>query len=114
MRDHGQILIRNHPLASMQYTSTKSLGNGVIDNSENSLVFDSKCKKIMTINSSVALEAMIMGREAEILGDSPFKEMAKMGEDEKLLALNFAVFSYLVPDKLFGNKEYLENLFKTK
>lgn len=108
IRNYGTVLIRNHPSASMHYTTPKSLGGGVIDKSANSLIFVSKCKKIMTINSSVAFEAMIMGREAEILGDSPFKEMAGMSSDEKLLALNFAIFSYFVPHKLYGNREYYE------
>lgn len=106
MKDHGTVLIRNHPLASMQYSATTSLGNGVIDTSSNSLEFISKCKKIMTINSSVAFEAMLMGREVEILGDSPFARIPNMLSGSKLLALNFAVFSYLVPNRLWDNEEY--------
>ena len=108
MKDHGTVLIRNHPLASMQYTATTSLGNGVIDTSSNSLEFISKCKKIMTINSSVAFEAMLMGKEVEILGDSPFARIPDMSSESKLLALNFAVFSYLVPNKLWNNEEYIK------
>ena len=106
MRENGKTLIRNHPLSSMQYATNKSLGNGVIDRSENSLEFISKCEKIMTINSSVAFEAMLMGKEVEILGDSPFAQISKMNEREKLIALNFAVFSYLVPANLWNDKDY--------
>ena len=108
MKDYGTILIRNHPLASMQYAATTSLGSGVMDTSNNSLEFVSKCKKIMTINSSVAFEAMLMGREVEILGDSPFARIPAMLSGSKLLALNFAVFSYLVPNRLWDNEEYIK------
>ena len=108
MKEHGRVLIRNHPLASMQYASNTSLGNGVIDKSANSLEFISKCKKIVTINSSVAFEAMLLGREVEILGDSPFAEIPKMDEKTKLAALNFAIFGYLIPDYLWGDEEYFK------
>ena len=108
MKEHGRVLIRNHPLASMQYASNTSLGNGVIDKSANSLEFISKCKKIVTINSSVAFEAMLLGREVEILGDSPFAAIPKMDEETKLVALNFAIFGYLIPDYLWGDKEYFK------
>lgn len=108
MKDYDKVLVRNHPLASMQYTATTSLGNGVIDNSINSLEFISKCKKIMTINSSVAFEAMLMGREVEILGASPFERIPTMLSGSKLLALNFAIFSYLVPNRLWNSEEYIK------
>lgn len=108
MKEYGRVLIRNHPRASMQYGCTASLGNGVIDKSLNSLEFISKCNKIVTINSSVAFEAMLMGKEVEILGDSPFAEIPKMDEKTRLVALNFAVFGYLIPGTVWGNRKYLD------
>jgi hypothetical protein len=108
IKDYGRVLVRNHPSASIHFTNPKSLGGGVLDNSKDSLEFISKCKKIMTINSSVGFQAILMGKEVEILGDNPFREVPVMSEEDKLLALNFAIFSYLVPSDIFGNKEYYE------
>ena len=104
--DGNKVLIRNHPLSSIQYARPASLGNGVVDTSKNSLEFISKCNKIVTINSSVGFEALLMGRDVEFLGANPFKNIPSMDEEEKLLALNFAVFSYLVPSKLLYDNEY--------
>lgn len=106
LKEHGKALIRNHPVSSMQYASPVSLPNGIKDKSKDSLEFISQCKKVITINSSVALEALFLNREVEVLGDSPFKEMAKMEPDEQLLALNFMVFSYLIPGPMYYNDKY--------
>lgn len=106
LKDNSRALIRNHPSASMGFINSKSLGGGILDDSRDSLEFISKCKKIMTINSSVGFQAILMGRKVEILGDNPFKAIPSMSEEEKLLALNFAVFSYLIPSELFGDAEY--------
>ena len=106
MKKYGQVLIRNHPSSSMQFAVAKSLGNGVIDKSKNSLEFISKCEKMLTINSSVGFEALLLGKEVEILGDNPFAQIPKMNNEDKILALNFAIFSYLMPRKYWGNNEY--------
>ena len=103
---NSSLLIRNHPLSSLGYIRPASLGLGKVDESANSLEFLAKCKRIYTLNSSVAFEAMLLGREAAIFGDNPFRDMQYMNEDTKLLALNFAIFSYLMPTKRLYNEEY--------
>lgn len=102
----GSLLIRNHPLSSIGYIGPVSLGSGIIDTSANSIEFLSKCKRVHTINSSVGFEAMMFGREVQIWGDNPFRCMQFMDEYTQLLALNFAVFSYLIPVKRLYDEAY--------
>lgn len=108
------LLIRNHPLSSIGYIRPASLGLGKVDESKNSLEFISKCKHLYTLNSSVAFEAMLMGRKATILGDNPFYNLQFMDENELVLALNFAVFSYLMPTTRLYNEEYYNMRIRCK
>ena len=105
-RYFDSLLIRNHPLSSIGYIKPASNGLGVVDNSSNSLELLVKCKRLYTLNSSVAFEAMLLGREAKIFGDNPFRCMQFMNENERLLALNFAIFSYLMPTFRLYNEDY--------
>lgn len=107
-KEYGDsLLIRNHPLSSIGYLKPASLGNGKVDESPNSLEFLSKCKRIYTLNSSVAFEALLMGKQVRIFGDNPFRELQFMNEDDLIKALNFAVFSYLIPtSRLYEEKYY--------
>lgn len=103
---NDSLLIRNHPLSSIGYIKPASCGLGIVDDSANSLDFLVKCKRIYTLNSSVAFEAMLFGREARIFGDNPFRDLQFMNEDTRLLALNFAIFSYLIPTVRLYNEDY--------
>ena len=105
-KKYGKFLVKNHPLASIQYNKISTLGAGDIDTSKNAIEFISNCKRIVTINSSVGFEALLLGKEVEFLGDSPFRNIPNMNENDKLLALNFAVFGYLIPSILLYNEEY--------
>ena len=111
---NNSLLIRNHPLSSIGYIRPASLGLGIVDDSANSLEFLVKCKRIYTLNSSVAFEAMLFGREAEIFGDNPFRDIQYMNEETKLLALNFAIFSYLMPTVRLYNEDYYNFRIKCK
>lgn len=102
---NGSLLIRNHPLSSTGYLKPASLG-GELDTSSNSLEFVSKCKKIYTLNSSVAFEALLFGKEVRIFGDNPFRQLQFMNKDELISALNFAVFSYLIPTTRLYDENY--------
>ena len=103
------ILIREHPSSHLSY---KKFGN--IDFSQNSIGFINKCESIITINSSVGLEALLFNKNVKILGDSPFAFIDKLSNDkEKLLAINFAVFGYMIPyEFLFNYNYYLWRLSK--
>lgn len=102
----GKILVRPHPAAG--YILKPIDKRIVVDDltKGNAQDFINKCKSIYCMNSSVGLEAILLGREAKIFGDSPFKNICNMNEDEKLLALNFTVFSYLIHRNFLFNDEY--------
>jgi hypothetical protein len=63
-----RILVRDHPQAhfKLRYFAFTD-----IDQSANSLEFVSRCESIHTINSSVAFEALLLGRKVFVYGDSP-------------------------------------------
>lgn len=110
----GRILVRNHPLSSMGFNSTISIRNIDLDTSKNSLEFISKCKEIRCLNSSVGFEALLLGRKVRFYGDTPFKWITYMNEEDQLLALNFAVISYLVPSSLVFDEKYYDFRVRTQ
>lgn len=114
VKEFHKVLVRNHPLSSIGYNSNISIGNCTLDNSKNSLEFISKCKNIWCINSSVGFEALLLGKNVKFFGDTPFKWITYMNEEDKLLALNFAVFNYLVPSQLVFNEDYYDYRVKVK
>jgi len=105
------ILIRPHPGGHLQYNNL-----GVIDDSKTSIEFIKKCKRIVTINSSVAIESILLNKPTYILGDSPLSFLAYNQFDIKLEKfpiediqekLNFIIFNYLVPnDFIFSDVYY--------
>jgi hypothetical protein len=64
----------------------------------------------MTVNSGIALEALLLGRRAIVLSDSPIAIAADRSmtsrSRERLLALNFFAFGYMVPYALMFDPEY--------
>lgn len=102
----GKVLVRPHPMAGYIIKSDRRLE--IDDIAKGSAVeFINKCDKIYCLNSSVGFEAMMLGREAKIFGDSPFKNVCDMDEETKLKALNFTVFGYLIHrDLLFKDSYY--------
>ena len=112
-----KVLIREHPMAGF---SVKPSWKTELNDLEKDKAHDfiNKCNKIYCLNSSVGLEALLLGREARIFGDSPFSNVCTLTEEFKILALNFIVFGYLVHrDLLFNDKYYryrLENIGNEK
>lgn len=104
------ILIRKHPRGHLEYKANL----GVIDDSADVFEFLKKCRRVATVNSSVGLEALLFDKPTYILGDSPFAFLAANRLDtasgsrcnDQLLALNFAVFGYLIPYDLLFNADY--------
>ena len=107
MDSYGRVLVRPHPAAGY---SLKPIDSRIVvddltqGNAQN---FINKCDKIYCLNSSVGLEAMLLGREAKIFGDSPFTSICNMNEDMRLIALNFVVFGYLIHRKFLFNNDYI-------
>ncbi len=110
--EKDQILIRSHPSGYLKYD-----GLGVIDTSETSIEFIKKCKRVVTINSSVALESILLEKPTYILGESPFSFLAYNKFDISLEQkpimelknkINFIIFNYLIPKDFLFTKAYYE------
>lgn len=103
--NEGKILVRPHPCANYDLKAKFRL---VLDDitKGNAIDFINKCDKIYCLNSSVGIEALLLGRRAEILGESPFSSLCHMDEGTLLKALNFAVFGYLIHGAYLYNDEY--------
>lgn len=102
-----ELLIRKHPFGKDDYTIY-----GENDNSKNSLDFLLKCERIITINSGIALEALLFGIDIDILGDSPFSISNMSGnalsEDKYRACLsNFLILGYIVPSELAYTIDYI-------
>lgn len=98
------ILVRAHP------GSLFRLRDDIfsIDASANSLEFIQKCHSIYTINSSVGLEALLCEKKANILGDCSYAFVAEEASGpNRVNAMAFYLFAYLVPFELIFNLEYL-------
>lgn len=108
VKNYGNVLVRNHPASSTGYISNKSIGRTIIDNSKNSLEFIANCENVWCMNSSVGFEALLLGRNVRFFGDTPFYNMQYMDEETKLKALNFAIFSYMIPTELLYNEKYYD------
>ena len=102
----GKVLVRPHPLAG--YIMKPDIRLDIDDIKGNPINFINKCDKIYCLNSSIGFEAMLLGREAKIMGESPFRSMCDMDESTKLKALNFAIFGYLTSRELLFDETYYE------
>lgn len=100
----GDVLVRSHPgslfaLKPDWYS---------VDDSPDSVAFIRRCEKLLTINSSVGLEALLMRTPVEVLGDCAHRFIAEGGdEDERAARLAFYLFAYLVPINLIYDAGYL-------
>ena len=98
------ILVRAHP------GSLFRLRDDIfsIDASANSLEFIQKCHSIYTINSSVGLEALLCEKKTNILGDCSYAFVAEEASGpNRVNAMAFYLFAYLVPFELIFNLKYL-------
>lgn len=101
---HAGVLVRGHPgsvfaLKPDWYT---------VDDSPDSVAFIRRCEKLLTINSSVGLEALLMRKPVEMLGDCAHRFITEAGdEDERAARLAFYLFAYLVPMPLIYDLDYL-------
>ena len=108
----GKVFVRPHPLAG--YIMKPDVRLVIDDLKGNALGFINRCNKIYCLNSSVGFEALLLGREAKVFGDSPFRNMCSMDEDTQLKALNFAIFGYLIHRDLLFNDSYYDFRLKNR
>jgi hypothetical protein len=103
-RPDRDVLVRGHPGSLFApkadwYT---------VDDSPDSAAFIRRCESILTINSSVGLEAMLLQTPVEVLGDCAHKFIAQSVEGrERVARLAFYLFAYLVPMHLIYDSAYL-------
>lgn len=105
------LLVRSHPGSLFQVKP-----NGfAVDDSDNSIDFIQKCKSIITINSSVGLEAILQSKPVTVLGECSYKFIAEANSTkEQADRLVFYLFSYLVPAKLGFDFSYLRFRIRCK
>lgn len=100
-----QITIRSHP--GSVFSVRDSLWFEP-DRSYDSLEFIQRCQRILTINSSIGLEALLLGTPVTALGDSSYGFILEADEaDERLARLAFYLFAYLIPEPLQFDLDYL-------
>lgn len=98
------LIIRAHPNSLFGLKSTSAR----IDDSANSIEFIEKCREIITINSSVGLEALLFERKVTALGDSSFAFINKATSDQdKVNRLAFYLFCYLIPFNAAFSPSYI-------
>ncbi len=119
----SKILVRDHPLARFKYASNElgisedAIGMGDVR------TFIHRCKRLITINSSVAFEFALHGRELYALGEGPYRTMGSPiinrdliyngpPKDKLDFIINVMMFLYLIPESLFLNLDYLK--FRSK
>ena len=111
------ILVRPHPLSLFGLRELQGRDLAVIDNSSSAMEFICKCKRVLTINSSVAFEAIVAGKPTYILGDSPMTGMSYRHFDRRVREemrdipllperITFHAFNYLVPKALWLDPDY--------
>lgn len=99
------ILVRQHPGGGFRPNTSKLIS---IDDSPNVFHFLTQCERVITINSSVGFEALLMGKEACVLGDSSFKFITNScEEEERVRRTAFFLFGYLVPFHLLFDFNYI-------
>jgi len=105
-----KILVRSHPAMTERYEQA-----GVEwDVAPTAGAFLSRIDHLLTINSSLALEAMLRGVPVSILGDSPFAMgtvdlrtgVPILGDDDWIKWLNWMLFGYLIPYARLFDRDY--------
>ncbi|MEN3799150.1 glycosyltransferase family 25 protein [Aeromonas veronii] len=98
------LLVRAHP-GSPFALKTAQIN---LDDSPNSLYFVALCRKILTVNSSVGLEALLLDKSLTVWGDNSYNFILEAHDDaERIKRLSFYLFGYLVPYSLQLKPAYL-------
>ncbi|MDI3428911.1 MULTISPECIES: GT99 family glycosyltransferase N-terminal domain-containing protein [Aeromonas] len=98
------LLVRSHPGSSF----TLKAAQVCLDNSQNSLYFVALCRQILTINSSVGVEALLLDKSLTVWGENSYNFILEAHDDaERIRRLSFYLFGYLVPYSLQLKPTYL-------
>ena len=101
----GSVLVRPHPASRCTMNKRYKI---ILDDIArgDAIEFINKCETIYCLNSSVGIEALLLGRKVKMLGDSPFSSLCNMDEETQLKALNFAIFGYIIDSSCLYNNQY--------
>lgn len=98
------LLVRAHPGSPFALKDAQIN----LDKSPNSLYFVALCRQILTINSSVGLEALLLDKSLTVWGDNSYNFILEADDEaERLRRLSFYLFGYLVPYSLQLKPAYL-------
>ncbi|MGL5667157.1 MAG: hypothetical protein ACRDD9_13595, partial [Shewanella sp.] len=98
------LLVRAHPGSPFALKDAQIN----LDKSPNSLYFVALCRQILTINSSVGLEALLLDKSLTVGGDNSYNFILEADDEaERLRRLSFYLFGYLVPYSLQLKPAYL-------
>ncbi len=104
LRERHDVLVRAHPGSLF----TLKPGGYTVDDSADSIAFIRRCERLLTINSSVGLEALLLDMPVEVLGDCAHRFIAEAPDaQERAARLAFYLFAYLVPMALIFDAGYL-------
>ncbi|MFV3370536.1 GT99 family glycosyltransferase N-terminal domain-containing protein [Pseudomonas sp. NY15435] len=105
LKEHAEnLLIRPHPSSLFTAKSSRIL----VDESPNSIEFMRKCRALITINSSLGIEALLFEKPVQALGDASYSFiLSAESQEETANRLSFYLFCYLVPLTEIYNSEYI-------
>lgn len=100
----GNVIVRGHPGSLFRPRQDWY----EVDDSVNSIEFISRIERLMTINSSVGLEAILFGKPVEVLGDCAYRFIVDIDDESEVVRrLAHYLFAYLVPMPLIFEPDYL-------
>ncbi len=107
--DYSEIFFPDNRLIRMHPGSNFTLKNEnySLDHSSTSRDFILRCNKILTINSSVGFEALLLDVPVTVVGDCSYAFCCVTDREERSQRLAFYLFAYLVPFELLFDVNYL-------
>lgn len=97
-------LIRSHPGSRFQ------VRQGVAEHDSSATVLDflTQCKKVVCVNSSVGLEALMLGLEVDVEGDASYGFVVREKDpQQRARKLAYFLLGYLVPYSLVFSADYI-------
>jgi len=99
-----RLLIRAHPGSRFDLKPGKAMR----DFSPSVVEFLRECRKVLSINSSVGLEAILFDVPVDVYGEASYRYVAEESDPiQRARKLSFYLFAYLVPFDLMFSSSYI-------